>query len=95
MGMFKKLKTVLESGLEPIEQGMENFENRSLEIERIAEKRAAVCGTCDKNVKEPIAFFRVKDDTLPAVSERMCDSCGCALPLLVRQNVKICKKWKE
>lgn len=95
MGMFKKLKTVLENGFEPIEQGLANFENRSSDIERIAANRAAVCGGCDKNVKEPITFFRVKDDTLPVVSERMCDSCGCALPLLIRQNIKICKKWKE
>ena len=95
MGMFKKLKTVLENGLEPIEEGLANFESRRFEIEQLAQKRSAVCRGCDKNVKEPITFFRVKDDTLPVVSERMCDSCGCALPLLIRQNVKICKKWKE
>jgi len=91
MSIFKKIKSVLKDGVEPIDEGMANFQNESMES--AASERAKVCAGCESRVKEPISMFRVEDKKIPLLSERMCDECGCPLSYLLRQNIKICKKW--
>ena len=91
MSIFKKIKSVLKDGVEPIDEGTENFQNGSMEETAI--ERAKVCAGCESRVKEPIPMFRVKDAKIPLLSERMCENCGCPLSYLLRQNIKICKKW--
>jgi len=93
MSMFKKIKSLAKNGLKPIALGMDNYNQNIHEVEEMAKKRAKVCGYCEERVKEPIPSFRVKDDRILLLNERMCDECGCALPYLLRQNIKICKKW--
>lgn len=95
MSIFKKIKSVKKQGLKPIMEGKENYSLNIPEIEEKAIKRSLVCMKCEDNVKEPIYMFRVQDRRIDRLNERMCDECGCALPYLLRQDIKICKKWSE
>lgn len=91
--IFKKIKSIGANGLEPIAEGKYYLENRKGLREATAAARATVCGGCDQNVQEPIKFLKIEDPRIPELSGKMCDGCGCALPYLLRQNSKICKKW--
>lgn len=93
--MFKKIKTIAKSGLEPIEEGLSNFTLNIPEVERKAEQRAMTCIGCKSFEIEPIDLFKIQDERIPELSDRMCNECGCASPYLLRQDIKICKKWEE
>lgn len=90
---FKKSASVIENGVDPIIVGKNNYDANIPDIEDLAIERAETCNTCRENKTEPISFFRVKDERIFAVSEKMCNVCGCALPFLIRQSEKICQKW--
>ena len=92
---MSKLKTIFKDGLDPLKEGLANFQNPIKEIEDIAIKRAEICQGCDKFELEPISFFRIKDERIPKLSNMMCGDCHCELSLKTRQNVKICKYWKN
>lgn len=94
MSIFKKTKSLLKYGMQPIEEGIHNYKHPDPEVEVLAEKRAEECLTCINFVDEPIDFMRVEDERIPSLSGKMCDECSCSLPYLLRQNIKICKYWK-
>lgn len=91
----KKIKTIIENGIDPIEEGVTNFNNTNPEIEKLAKERAAICAGCPLIETEPIYFLKVKDKILTEISEKMCGECGCTLPYKVRQNQTICPKWNK
>lgn len=93
--MFKKLKTLKADGLDPFIEGAKNYHKLDLEIEDLARKRAEVCRSCDERVREPISFLRITDERIPTLHEHMCNGCGCSLPYLLRQSIKICEKWQK
>lgn len=93
--IFKKMKSILKNGTDPVEEGMSNYSKNILEVEKKAISRLNKCSGCKKNVKEPIKMFRVNDERIKGASDRMCDGCGCALPYLLRQDLKVCKYWEE
>ena len=92
--IFKKIKSISKNGLSPIIQGEKNYKSNLKPIEDKAMLRADTCKRCEDFIDEPLDIFKVKDERLPYLSEKMCDECGCAIPYLLRQNKKICKKWK-
>lgn len=91
----KKASTLVMVGLEPYQVGKHNFENPVLCVEIKAAQRAEICKTCPMFVKEPIDFLRVTDERIPALSEMMCDDCGCVLSYKTRQSITICENWKQ
>lgn len=95
MSLFKKIKSVAKNGIKPIQEGKNNFINPKPLIEQNALKRAEKCLECKNYSDEPIDMFKVVDERVPELSKKMCDGCGCPLSYLLRQNIKICKKWDE
>ena len=93
--IFKKIKSVSKGGLAPILQGQINYKSNIEFIEDRAITRSKTCVRCEEFIEEPIDMFKIKDERLTYLSEKMCDECGCAIPYLLRQNTKICKKWIE
>lgn len=93
--LFKKIKSLAKYGIEPIEEGKNNYQLNITEIELKAKKRSKTCQECDNFVEEPIDMFRVKDERIFVLSEMMCNDCGCTSTYLLRQNLKICKYWKK
>lgn len=83
------------NGLDPVEEGIRNFNNPLPDVEALANKRAAICEDCPLRVIEPIDFLRVSEDRIPTISEMMCDECGCTLSYKTRQSKTVCKKWLE
>ena len=93
--VFKKIKSIHQNGIEPIVRGKTNYVLNMPSTEQKAIKRAESCLTCVNFVNEPIEFLKVKDQRIVGLNEKMCDNCGCALPYLLRQDIKICKYWDE
>jgi len=93
--LFKKINSVAKHGIKPIEKGRNNYQLNIPEIEQLAAERLKTCLECENYADEPISFLKVKDKRLEKLSEKMCNNCGCALPYLLRQSDKICKKWKR
>lgn len=93
--IFKKINSIYENGIEPIEVGRTNYQINNADVETLAGQRAEECDACELKVDEPIFFMEVKDERIPSLSCKMCDNCGCALPYLLRQNIKVCKKWSK
>lgn len=93
--LIKKAKTILDVGLEPFEVGKSNFEHPILCVEKKAKDRLEICKKCVNFVEEPIEFFRVKDNNMPELSNKMCSDCGCTLSYKLRQDLKKCIKWQE
>lgn len=89
-----KVRTIKQDGMEPMLQGLKNFQEPTPEIEALAKQRAAVCAGCDFRDDEPIETLQVTDKANPQLSDKMCGDCFCTLPYLVRQNIKPCHKWK-
>lgn len=89
----KKLTTLATSGLEPVYEGMHNFNVPNESVEALAVERSKVCETCPLRVKEPVGFLAVKDERIPVISKMMCDECGCTLPYKTRQSISTCHKW--
>ena len=84
-------------GLDPIVEGMNNFNNPLIEIETLAESRALACINCpiDKCQLEPIESLRVTDIRIPALTDMFCDLCGCTLSYKLRQSIDKCKLWEQ
>lgn len=91
-----KAKTILKNGIEPISEGMHNFEMNIPKIENLALERSKVCEGCDDYfVKEPIDFLAIVDIRIPILSKMMCGDCYCALPYKLRQSKTKCIKWQK
>lgn len=92
---MSKFETILKVGLKPYNEGKKNFNDPIPEVEDLARERLEICKRCPHFKKEPISFFRVKDERIKGFSEMMCGDCGCELPYKSRQSITICKKWKR
>lgn len=97
MGSFlKKVKTITKHGIKPIVQGEKNYRLNDIDIElKALERYENGCKGCDQFIKEPIDFLRVKDERIKELSKMMCMDCGCSSTYLLRQDLKVCSKWKE
>ncbi len=91
--LFKKIHTLGKGGLDPIRKGRGNFNRNLPSVEEKAAERAKTCLGCENYVDEPIKSMQVSDPRIPLLDKKMCDSCGCGLAYLLRQDVKICTKW--
>ena len=93
--IFKKIKSLAKHGIEPLEVGMMNYKREDIDIDLKAIERSKECVMCVNYVDEPIDFLSIEDKRIESLSKKMCDDCGCALPYLLRQDIKICKLWNE
>ena len=89
----KKIGSVLINGIDPVIEGVSNFNNPNIEVEKLAESRALTCLGCAKFQIEPIEDFRVIDSRIPELSEMFCDDCGCTASYKLRQSISKCKLW--
>lgn len=95
MSLGKKVKSVITHGVKGIEEGIKNYKLNDPKIEALARERLQDIKDCPNFVDEPIDFMKITDERIPELSGKMCDSCGCALPYLLRQNINKCKCWKK
>lgn len=96
MQSFKnKIVSLINNGIEPLEEGFKNFRNPVLEIELLAENRMNECSGCEFFQTEPIEMFRVIDERIPELSNMYCEDCGCTSSYKLRQSITKCKKWSE
>lgn len=93
--LIKKANTLSKVGVEPYEEGKKNFDHPTPCIEIIAQKRTAICKGCEFFKTEPIEYFRVTDETIPELSNKYCEDCGCISSYKLRQNQDLCNKWLE
>lgn len=96
--LFKKVKAIASNGAQPITEGKDNYNLNNPKIEADALRRAEVCKGCENIEEEPIDIFKIADERIPILNNKMCggkEGCGCALPFLSRQYLKICSKWGE
>lgn len=91
----KKIVSLVNNGIEPLEVGMHNFRNPVLEIERLAENRMNECSGCEFFQTEPISFLRVIDKRITELSNMYCEECGCTSSYKLRQSITKCKLWKD
>ena len=91
----KKIVSLVTNGIEPVEEGLRNFRNPVLEIERLAENRMHECSECEFFQTEPISFLRVEDKRIKELSNMYCEECGCTSSYKLRQSITKCKKWSE
>jgi hypothetical protein len=91
----KKIVSLVNNGLEPLEIGIRNFKNIDIDVELLACDRAKKCTGCEMFTDEPIDFLRVVDKNIPELSNKMCDECGCTLSYKLRQSKNKCDKWLE
>jgi hypothetical protein len=91
----KKIKTLLDVGIDPYLSGKENFNSPIKEVEDLALERLFDCLDCLSFIDEPISFLKVKDKNIPDFSGKMCDECGCTLSYKVRQSISKCNKWQK
>lgn len=87
--------SILEFGIEPIAEGLKNFNSPIEEVETLAESRALTCLGCPNYQTEPIEFLRVSDIRIPELSEMFCDDCGCTLSYKLRQSINKCPLWQK
>ena len=91
--IFKKVRTLISDGLEPLEVGMANYLLNDPDIEALALKRYKLSkGSIEK---EPISFLKIKDERIAELSEMMVSDCGCAAPYFYRQSIEKLKEWNE
>ena len=60
----------------------------------LVNERSKICEKCPSNVKEKNKVFAIEDE-VKSISNRMCNECGCALPLKLRVKSEFCPlgKW--
>ena len=91
--IFKKVRTLISDGVEPLEVGIANYLLNDPDIEALALKRYNLSkGYIEK---EPIDFLRIKDERIEGLSEMMVSDCGCAAPYFFRQSIEKLKEWNE
>lgn len=91
----KKIVSLIENGLEPLEIGIHNFKHPNIDVELLAIERTKECLFCEFFVEEPIDFLKVIDKNISELSNKMCDECGCTLSYKLRQSKTKCEKWLE
>lgn len=93
--IVKKAGSIIENGIEPVEEGVHNFNNPNPDAEKLAQERAVVCSGCPENIEEPVDFLKVEDERIPELSNKMCNACGCTLAYKLRQSNTVCEKWEK
>lgn len=88
----KKIVSLVSNGLEPLEEGVNNFNHPNVDVELLARERKETCVSCPMYVDEPISFLRIVD-VIPELSNKMCDFCGCTLSYKLRQSLEKCNRW--
>ena len=91
----KKITTLLKNGIDPVIEGIYNFNNSDMDIELLTFDRLQVCLDCEMFVDEPIDFLKVTDKNIPELSNKICDECGCTLSYKLRQSISKCEKWQD
>lgn len=102
MSLLKKAKAVTKKietlskdreSLEALFQGIYHYNNKNETIENLKNYRADICNGCEM-IKDD-DFKKIKDDDI-RITGKMCGSCFCSLPYLLRQTKKSCElnKWK-
>ena len=91
----KKIKSIIKHGLDPIAEGIINFNEPKKEIEYLASLRLETCLKCPLFKREPISMLAVEDERLKEASKMFCDECGCTLPYKLRQSKIKCDKWEN
>lgn len=91
----KKIVSLVSNGLEPLEEGINNFKHPNVDVELLAKERKETCVGCPMYKKEPIPMFRVIDKNIPELSNIFCDLCGCTLSYKLRQSLDKCNKWQK
>lgn len=94
---MRKLKTIIKQGVkqtaDAFQEGYNNYNNPTSEIEQEAIRRANICKDC--LVDEPISFLKVKDERIPKLNNKIFECCGCSAAYKARQNVTKCDKWEN
>ncbi len=94
-GLVKKLESLTSdpASLEALASGVYHYKFKNSDIEKLKDERAKICKGCEFRVYDD--FEPVQDDD-KRISGKMCGSCSCSLPYLLRQTKKQCKegKWK-
>jgi len=97
MNYSKALKSLLQKAknLNPtaLIDGVENFNNPTIEIEELASIRTQTCITCPHFKDEEIKMLQVTDTRQPQLSSKKCNLCGCILSYKTRQLIEKCNKW--
>lgn len=89
----KKIVSLVKNGIDPLAEGMNNFNHPNIDVEILAKERMKTCIGCPMYQIEPIQMFRIKDKSIPELSDMFCDSCGCTLSYKLRQSIETCNKW--
>lgn len=81
------------SKLSNILSGWKNFIWKSVEVERLATKRATICSGCPNAVEG--SFEIIKDNEIKEISGMVCNMCLCPLSAKLRSPEESCpkKKW--
>jgi len=91
----KKIVSLVNIGIDPIFEGINNLNHPNIDVEILAKERMKTCIGCPMYVDEPISFLKVIDKSIPELSNKMCDSCGCTLSYKLRQSIETCDKWEK
>lgn len=91
----KKIQAVVKNGIDPVLEGISNFNNENESVELLARERSKECSKCKYFVDEPIEFMRVTDNRIPELTNKMCGECFCTLSYKIRQSSIKCKRWQE
>ncbi len=89
---MRKLKPLFDKrSRDGLIEGVKNKLFKNDDVERVFNERAEICAGCELIEDD---FVPISDDN-EKVSGKMCGSCFCSLPMLLRQNKKKCdkKKW--
>ncbi len=92
-GLVKKLETLTDNpaSIEALASGVYHYKFRDAEIEKLKEERARVCGVCELRKDDDFEPIRDEDER---INGKMCGSCFCSLPYLLRQTKKGCVEGK-
>ncbi len=90
-GLVKKLESLTSNpaSLEALASGVYHYKFKNADIEKLKDERAKICAGCRYRVDDD--FEPIQDDD-ERISGKMCGSCFCSLPYLLRQTKKGCKE---
>lgn len=91
----KKIQSIVKHGIDPVSEGIHNFKHENKGVEKLAKERLNTCMGCPYFKTEPVEFFRVSDDRIPELTDKMCGECFCTLSYKLRQSTIKCKRWQE
>ncbi len=92
-GLVKKLESLTDNpaNLEALASGVYHYNFKDDRIEKLKNERAKICEGCE--FREDDTFEPIQDED-KRINGKMCGSCFCSLPYLLRQTKKQCKEGK-